>query len=86
MFEPFVESLELDCTVQVRISDNVLDEGDWSMDELIIRGGVVTGQRNILKRCYRIPTMVGWTIRELIEWTQYNSVGRHPEQYNEISK
>ena len=85
-FESFVDTLNPDCVVCTRISDNVLDEEDWGIDGLTIRDGVVTEQLHLTKGAYTMEDMVGWTTQQLMEWTQYDPTGNYPEQYYEISK
>ncbi|KKL47509.1 hypothetical protein LCGC14_2334780, partial [marine sediment metagenome] len=85
-FESFVDNLNSDCVVNVRISDNQLDEEDWAVDGLTISNGVVIKQLHLTKGVYTLPDMVGWTTDELIWWTQYDATGRPEEQYHEISK
>lgn len=68
----------------VRISDNVLDSGDWSMDTITIKEGVVVNQVNIHDNCYRLPDMKGWTLADLYSWLQEDYTGSHPENYHEI--
>lgn len=84
MFTPFIKSLGINCTTRVRISDNVLEEEDWSVDEIVLRNNVVISQSPLCKGAYTIPNMMGWTVSKLIEWTQYDSTGSHPENYYEI--
>ncbi len=86
MYNTFIENLESDCLLCMRISDNELDEENWGVDGLTIKGGVVVKQLFLLKGVHTLPNMVGWTTDQLIEWTQYNGTGTHPEQYHEISK
>ncbi len=85
-FESFVDNLKPDCVLTVRISDNVLEPEDWPIDGLTLVDGVVVGQLHLIKGAYRLPNMEGWTTQQLMEWTQYDPVGSHPEQYYEISK
>jgi hypothetical protein len=82
---PLVFCSDSNYVVQVRISDDVLDEEDWGVDELTIKNGVVVSQKKLSNGVYTIPDMVGWTTDKLIEWTQHcNAIGSHPEQYYEI--
>jgi hypothetical protein len=76
--------LKDNCTVQVRISDNVLEEDDWSINELVIQDGVVVSQKNIYNSVHALPDMLGWTTNEVEEWTHYDPTGAHPENYYEL--
>ncbi len=84
-FNSFIDVLDDSCVVGVRIADDVLDVEDWGIDELTIKDKVVISQKSISNGVYTMPDMVGWDINRLIEWSCYDSTGRHPGQYNEIS-
>lgn len=84
MFKSFVKELPTTGMVDVRISDNVLEEEDWGIDQLYIDAGVVKSQDHIDVGVYEIPDMIGWTTEQLIEWSAYQDVGSHPENYYEI--
>jgi hypothetical protein len=71
--------------LSVSVRDNVLDEEDYPIDCLILRDGVVTKQESIHKGVYRIPSMMGWTREQIVEWSEYDDTGRHPENYHEVS-
>ncbi|MBW2647846.1 MAG: hypothetical protein JRE23_17085 [Deltaproteobacteria bacterium] len=71
--------------VGVRITDDVLEEEDWGIDYLIIRGGVVVRQLRCTEGSYRTPNMIGWTREQLAEWSQYDDTGQHPENYHEVT-
>lgn len=71
-------------TLRVRISDNVLEEKAWPVEEVTISRGAIVAQRSIERgHAYAFPEMVGWTTAALIEWLNYDSTGEHPEVYNE---
>ncbi len=84
-FNPFVFTLEDNCTVAIRITDDVLEPEDWGIDELVIADGIVISQKKLSNGIYTMSDMVGWTTDKLMEWSQYDSTGRHPGQFNEIS-
>ena len=83
-FESFLESLPDNCVVDIRISDNVLDEKDWGVSQLTINDGLVQYQDSITNGVYEIPAMLGWSITDVVEWSQYQEFGSHPEVYHEI--
>jgi len=70
--------------LKVSVTDNVLEDGDWGTDCLMVRDGKVVKQITLTKGCYTIPNMVGWTREQLVEWSQYDATGRHPENYHEV--
>lgn len=84
MFNSFLEVNDIpnNGKVLARISDNVLDEEDWTPFEIEIKDGVVVRVDN--DDPYYL-SMVGWTTTELAKWTQYDSTGQHPEAYHELS-
>ncbi len=85
-FEPFVEHIAKDSRVHVRVSDNAMDDEElWGVSQLAIIDGVVVGQCTISRGMYSIDDMIGWTIKQLVEWSSYDATGSHPEQYHEIS-
>jgi len=85
-FESFVESINRNCVVEVRISDNVLEDEDWGIDELVIEDGVVVSQVRIKNGVYSSTGMVGWTCEQLYEWSQFENMFSHPEEFHEIRK
>jgi hypothetical protein len=85
MFNSFVSDLKSNGLVCMRISDDVLDEENWGIDGLTIEDGVVVRQLHLSKGAYTMPDVVGWTTKQLMEWTQYDATGSHPEQYHELS-
>jgi len=83
-FQPFVKELPDNCIVNVRISDNVLDDEDWAIHELIIQNGVVIRQHESMYGVYDIQNKVGWTAKQLCAWSHYDGTSNHPEEYHEI--
>jgi hypothetical protein len=83
-FKSFIDDLPATCVFDVRISDNVLEESDWGIDQVYIQDGVVMFQDTIFKGVYTIPNMIGWTSKQLMEWSRHDSTGSHPETYYEI--
>lgn len=77
--------LPLKGCLSVGVRDNVLDEKDYPIDCLIIRDGMVTKQESIHKGVYGIPNMMGWTREQIVEWSQFDNTGHHPEQYHEVT-
>jgi len=82
--------------VKVRISDNVLDDEDWTVYELefaVVKGRSSTGapitrtmvvnQRLVNQGVYG-DDIVGRDLERLALWLSYDSTGSHPEQYHEI--
>jgi hypothetical protein len=67
-----------------RISDNVLETEDWSVDVIHIEGGVVVAQYNVYNKTYTLPDMVKWTTKELYEWVNHDDTGSFPENSHEI--
>ncbi len=85
MFESLIKRLRSCCTLQVRITDDQLDDEDWGIEEIKIDNDVVVSQKTVSKGAYRMPHMVGWTSEQVIEWTNYeNPFGAHPQQFNEV--
>ena len=70
-------------TLKVRVSDNVLDDEDYSIDLIGFRTGVVIWQHNIKDGVYRLPNMVGWDTIEFTKWVKEKWSGSFPENYNE---
>ena len=85
-FKSGVEELASNTTVLVRISDDVLEEEDWGIDRIIIRDGIVRAQESLCKGVYEIDNMVGWTTKEVCEWTSYNEPASHPQNFYELSE
>jgi len=84
-FETFVKNIPNNCVVRVRIADNVLDDEDWTINEIIINGGVCVSQRLVQSGVYVIPNMVNWTTQDIVEWSSWDSTGSPVENYNEVS-
>jgi len=72
-----------DAVVRIRISDNVLDDEDWSSDLIVFRTGIVVAQTQYNDGCYRMPNMVGWDTMKFAEWLAEDYTGQHPENYHE---
>ena len=70
--------------IGVRVSDNVLENGDWQEDIITIVAGVVVNQNTYLKGCYGAPNMVGWDTAQINTWLKEDWSGSHPENYNEF--
>ena len=68
-----------------RISDNVLGEPDWPIAKVHFDQGVVVRVEEHAKGVYGMSDFVGKTIEDMALWTQHDSTGSHPEQYNELS-
>lgn len=85
-FNQWVKELPDNCTVRIRIADNVLDDEDWRVDELIIRDGVVISQRTVQPGVYSIPNKIGFTTRQLCAWSHYESSPElHPAEFHDIA-
>ena len=84
MFKSFVKELPTTGMVDVRISDNVLEEKDWGIDQLYIDAGVVKSQDHIDVGVYEIPDMIGWTTEQLVEWSAFQNVVSRHEYYHGI--
>lgn len=84
-FESFISVIPDNCVVRVRVADNVLDDEDWTINELIINGGLVVSQRQVRPGAYTIPEMTNWTTQDIVEWSSYDSTGSPVENYNEVS-
>lgn len=78
--------------LRLRISDNVLDEKDWSVHEITFgSGNVITKVKELKSGAYGfiddpkpdIYPSVGWTRARLKKWLEYDSTGSHPENYHE---
>jgi len=80
-----VEEISMSGLILARISDNVLEEGDWTTVLLAVEGGVVVGIDLCIKGAYaETGVHVGMTIEELAKWSQYDPTGQHPENYYEL--
>lgn len=84
-FDSFVEGIQPNSAVRVRIADNMLDSEDWGVAELIIENGLVVSQRQVQPGVYRIPDMVGWNTHQLSEWSRWDSTGSPVEEFHEIA-
>ena len=85
MWQSFIKELLGYCTLQVRITDDILDIENWGIEKIRMEKGIVTTQTTVSKGAYHMPNMVGWASQQVIEWTQYeNPLGAHPQQFNEI--
>jgi hypothetical protein len=85
-FNQWVKELPDNCTVRIRIADNVLDDDDYRVDELTIRSGVVISQRTVHPGIYQIPNKIGFTTRQLCAWSHYESAEHyHPMEFHEIA-
>lgn len=72
--------------LQLRISDSVLDEKEWSVFHLMLLDGVVTSRAVVWPGAYSpygIPD-VGATLADIEAWSRYDGTGTHPEQYHEV--
>jgi len=70
--------------VKIRISDTVLEDWDWPIDELTIEDGIVVGQKSVHEGAYAITDCVGWPVERLLKWTHYDGTGEHPEIFQEM--
>ena len=75
--------------IKVRISDNILDDKDWSIYELEFndKGGtpVVAKIRTLHDGgVYGCTVKEGMTAKELSKWSHLDTTGSHPETYHEI--
>jgi hypothetical protein len=69
----------------VRMSDNVLDPGDWPISIIKIDSGCVIEQVNVIEKTYSMPDMKGWTLKDLYNWLMIDTTGSHPEEYHDIA-
>ena len=83
-FKSCVKELPTTCMIDARITDNVLEKEDWGIDQLYVENGIIRLQDNIIKGVYSMPDMLGWTSKQLMEWSHHDNTGSHPEQYHEI--
>jgi len=77
-------SLNKNGLVKVSITDNVLETEDWGIDILTLNDGKVVKQEVLRNGCYQIPRMWGWTVDQLVEWSQYDGTRNHPEQCHNV--
>jgi len=84
MFKSCVKELPRTGMVDVRISDNVLEEEDWGVDQLYIGSGIVMSQDHISIGVYEIPDMIGWTTERLMEWSTFQNVVSRHEYHHKI--
>lgn len=86
-FENFLDPEDLAGAevIDVRISDNVLEEDDWTIDRFAVINGRLQHLRTVHKGIYNTArhTLEGKTLEELAQWSQWNPVGHHPETYYE---
>ena len=85
-FESFIKYLPDDCVIDVRISDDVLDEEDWRIDQLTLTRCIVRYQNPIATGVYPMPDMVGGTVGEVLYWSRYQDFGGHPTNYHEVKQ
>ena len=85
-WQSFLESEDLpqNFIAHVRIADNVLDEEDWTIDEIIVVNGAVFEQKRMYRGVYDLENMVGWSKTAIAEWTRYDGTGNYPEEYHDI--
>lgn len=70
----------------IRISDNVLDQEDWTIGKIFFcgageNGGTVIQCREVHKGIYALPDCVGWRLWDVWKWQRQNITGSHPENY-----
>lgn len=74
--------------IEARVSDNVLDDDDYTVVRLTIEGGVVVKREEVVDGVYdlnRVSALsVGATVAQIEAWTRYDSTGHHPETYHEV--
>jgi hypothetical protein len=72
--------------IRARISDNVLDEEDWSVWKLVFAAGRVRRADEEHKGVYDQPMagFEGMTIQALSKWTEHDDTGFHLENYYEL--
>ena len=67
----------------LQITDDVLDEENWPLSVIVIQNGKVVHQYHLYhstkRHAYTMPNMVSWTHIRVAEWTQFESVSRHPQ-------
>jgi hypothetical protein len=85
-FHNFVstEKIPSDGIVLIRVSDDVLDNEDWTVDYLLMRNGSVKEQVRVNFGVYNIPDMKGWTCGELSNWSRFENTGSHPQEFHDI--
>lgn len=69
--------------LRARMSDNVLNDGDFTVVELTLHGGRVVEQRLVQQGAYTVE-LSGRDLEELARWTQHDDTGNHPENFHEI--
>jgi hypothetical protein len=78
---------KIDGCFLIRISDDVLDEENWTIDGIVVEKGKVERQTNVFPGCYTLPNMIGWSMGEVVEWTcNQGSMSTHPHNTNDIMK
>ena len=84
-WETFINKLGNNTTVLARVSDNVLEEEDWPVHTLTFEGGICTSQTEKQKGVYSFSeSFIGKSTDDLIEWSNYDNSGNHPEMFHEI--
>jgi hypothetical protein len=73
--------------IRVRISDNVLEEKDWTVYELKIelyKGSPTVMAMRALNLGVYGQDLIGFTLDQLSEWLCWDPTGHHPEVWHEI--
>ena len=66
--------------VAIRTSDNILDEEDWPVHILEFHENGVCAQQTVEnKGIYKMDGFVGKNLSDLVEWSNYDSMGAHYE-------
>lgn len=72
--------------VDARISDNVLDEQEWTIVRLRFVDGVVADRSVVRSGIYSEDSLpaVGDSVELVALWSAYDGTGGHPENYYEL--
>lgn len=79
-----LDEIPSDGIIHVRVSDDVLDVKDWTVDYLLMENGSVKEQVRVHYGIYNIPDMRGWTCGELSNWSRFENTGSHPQEFHDI--
>ena len=86
-FQSFIDvaTMPVNGEIYARVSDNVLDDDDYTVYELNIRSSIVIGQTIVHEGCYPYD-FIGMTTLQLTDWSARDETGSHPENYYELAR
>lgn len=72
--------------VELRLSDNVLGDDDWTVRRMTLHEGVVVSVEDLPGGAYDHNQMpgIGATVADIDKWLSFDPTGFHPEIYHDI--